>query len=67
MTRGARGVCAADWVVDGLPASFSGTPALPVVGIVAVEIYRSPGEVPAEFLKPDSQCGVIAIWTKSGP
>jgi carboxypeptidase family protein/TonB-dependent receptor-like protein len=67
MTRGARGICAADWVVDGLPASFSGTPALPVVGIVAVEIYRSPGEVPAEFLKSDSQCGVIAIWTKSGP
>jgi len=67
MTRGARGVCSADWVVDGLPATFSATPALPVVGIVAVEIYRSPGEAPAEFLKADSQCGVIAIWTKSGP
>jgi hypothetical protein len=67
MTRGARGVCAADWVVDGLPATFSATPALPVVGIVAVEIYRSPSEAPAEFLKADSQCGVIAIWTKSGP
>jgi len=35
-------------------------------GIVAVEIYRSPSEAPAEFLKADSQCGVIAIWTKSG-
>lgn len=67
MTRGARGVCAADWVVDGLPATFSATPALPVVGIVAVEIYRSPVEAPAEFLKSDSQCGIIAIWTKSGP
>jgi hypothetical protein len=67
MTRGARGICSADWVVDGLPATFSATPALPVVGIVAVEIYRSPGEAPAEFLKADSQCGIIAIWTKSGP
>src|SRR5262245_36981086 len=67
MTRGARGICAADWVVDGLPATMSSSPSMPVVGIVAVEIYRSPGEVPSEFLKSDSQCGVIAIWTKSGP
>ncbi|HEV2670832.1 MAG TPA: carboxypeptidase regulatory-like domain-containing protein [Gemmatimonadales bacterium] len=67
MTRGARGICAADWVLDGLPATMSSTPALPVVGIVGIEIYRSPGEAPAEFLKADSQCGVIAIWTKSGP
>lgn len=67
MTRGARGVCAADWVIDGMPATMSATPALPTVGIIAVEIYRSPGEVPSEFLKSDSQCGVIAIWTKSGP
>ncbi|HWC73060.1 MAG TPA: TonB-dependent receptor [Gemmatimonadales bacterium] len=67
MTRGARGVCAADWVVDGMPATMSSSPALPVVGIIGIEIYRSPGEVPSEFLKADSQCGVIAIWTKSGP
>jgi hypothetical protein len=67
MTRGARGVCAADWVVDGMPATMSTSPSLPTVGIVAVEIYRSPNEAPAEFLKSDSQCGVIAIWTKSGP
>jgi hypothetical protein len=67
MTRTAHGVCNADWVIDGAPASMSSTPHLPVVGIVAVEIYRSPSEAPAEFLKSDSQCGVIAIWTKSGP
>ena len=67
MTRTAHGVCNADWVIDGAPASLSSTPHLPVVGIVAVEIYRSPSETPAEFLKLDSQCGVIAIWTKSGP
>ena len=67
MTRTAHGVCAADWVVDGIPASMSSTPHLPAVGIIAVEIYRSPSEAPAEFLKADSDCGVIAIWTKSGP
>jgi hypothetical protein len=67
MIRTARGVCAADWVIDGMPANLSATPHLPAVGIVAVEIYRSPSEAPAEFLKADSDCGVIAIWTKSGP
>jgi Carboxypeptidase regulatory-like domain len=67
MTRSAQGICRADWVVDGFPATESGTPHLPVTGIVGIEIYRSPGETPAQFLKADSQCGVIAIWTKSGP
>lgn len=67
MTRSARGVCRADWVVDGFPATESGTPHLPVVGIVGIEIYRSAGETPPQFLKGNSQCGVIVIWTKSGP
>src|SRR5258707_10149171 len=53
MTRTAHGVCVADWVVDGAPASVSSTPHLPVVGIVAVEIYRSPSEAPAEFLRSE--------------
>jgi Carboxypeptidase regulatory-like domain/TonB-dependent Receptor Plug Domain len=67
MTRTARGVCTADWVIDGMPANMSGTPRLPALGIVAIEIYRNPSEAPAEFLRADSDCGVIAIWTKSGP
>lgn len=67
MMRSARGACRADWVVDGFPATQSGTPHLPTVGIVAIEVYRSPGETPTQFLKTDSQCGVIVIWTKSGP
>ena len=67
MTRSARGVCRADWVVDGFPATESGTPHLPVVGIVGIEIYRSAGETPPQFLKGNSQCGVIVVWTKSGP
>jgi len=66
MMRSARGLCRADWVVDGFPASQSGTPHLPTVGIVGVEVYRSPNETPTEFLKSDSQCGVVVIWTRSG-
>ena len=32
--------------------------------IELIEIYRGPGEVPAEFY--DGNCGAIAIWTRSG-
>jgi iron complex outermembrane receptor protein len=68
MTRGAKATgCTADWVVDGISATLSGSPHIPIVGIVGIEIYRSASEAPAEFLKPDSQCGVIVLWTKSGP
>jgi len=67
MMRSARGLCRADWVVDGFPASQSGTPHIPTVGIIGMEVYRSANETPPEFLKSDSQCGVIVIWTRSGP
>lgn len=68
MTRSARGGgCQAEWVMDGLPATFSSTPSMPTIGIIGIEIYRSLSETPPEFLKSDSQCGVIVIWTKSGP
>lgn len=32
--------------------------------IAGVEIYRSAASLPGEFAGSDSQCGVIAIWTK---
>ena len=68
MTRGAKATgCTADWVVDGISATLSGSPHIPIVGITGIEIYRSVSEAPAEFLKPDSRCGIIVLWTKSGP
>lgn len=68
MTRSARGGgCQADWVMDGHPATHSATPHMPTNGIIGIEIYRSLSETPPEFLKSDSQCGVIVIWTRAGP
>lgn len=32
--------------------------------IVAMELYRSPAEVPPQFVGPDTRCGVIVIWTR---
>lgn len=34
--------------------------------IEGIEVYRGLSSVPAEFLTPDANCGVIAIWTKRG-
>lgn len=32
--------------------------------IAGVEIYRSTASLPGEFAGSDSQCGIVAIWTK---
>lgn len=34
--------------------------------IEGIEIYKGLSTVPAEFLNPDADCGVIAIWTRRG-
>jgi len=34
--------------------------------VEGIEIYRGLSTVPPEFLNPDSECGVIAIWTRRG-
>ncbi|HEY6809448.1 MAG TPA: carboxypeptidase regulatory-like domain-containing protein [Gemmatimonadales bacterium] len=59
--------CPVEFFVDGLPATFATNVHLPVVGITGIEIYRDESEIPTIFLKGNSSCGVIAIWTKAGP
>jgi hypothetical protein len=34
--------------------------------VMAVEVFRSPAEVPAEFNGPNAGCGVIVLWTRRG-
>ena len=34
--------------------------------IEGIEIYRGLSSIPPEFLNADSQCGVIAVWTRRG-
>jgi len=54
---GRPGMPAADFRIDDVvsPASVEG-----------IEIYRGVSTVPPEFLNPDAECGVIAIWTRRG-
>ena len=59
--------CLPEYFVDGLPATNSTTAQLPTVGIIGIEVYRSVSETPQQFLKSDAMCGVVVIWTRSGP
>lgn len=66
MARAAR-QCRVDYVVDGFPATNSTSPDMAMVGVIAVEVYRTLSETPIQFLKADNVCGTIVIWTRSGP
>jgi len=35
--------------------------------VLAIEVYRRPAEVPAEYGGSASGCGVLVIWTRRGP
>jgi hypothetical protein len=66
MSRAAR-ECAPEYVLDGFPATNAVGPEMPLVGVMAIEIYRTVSETPIQFLGADTHCGTIVIWTKAGP
>lgn len=35
--------------------------------VEGIEIYRGLSTIPAEFLTPEAECGVIAVWTRRSP
>jgi len=63
--RSAHG-CQPAYFVDGRMSTTFG-PSTPVRDIEGIEVYLGPSEPPAEYLGPDSGCGVIGIWTKASP
>lgn len=58
--------CAPEYVVDNNVDNMFG-PTTPVRDIEALEIYTGPSNVPGEYAGRNAGCGVIVIWTKSGP
>ncbi|MGH7569242.1 MAG: carboxypeptidase regulatory-like domain-containing protein [Gemmatimonadales bacterium] len=66
MINGPR-ACAPDYYMDGFPASNAATADMSVRGVIGVEIYRTLGETPLDFLRTSNRCGTIVIWTRSGP
>ncbi len=58
--------CLPEYIVDERVDNAFG-PAVPAPDIQALEVYTGPADVPGEFAGRNAGCGLIVIWTKSGP
>lgn len=58
--------CLPIYFVDGQLDNEFG-PLTPIRDIVALELYTGPADVPGEFAGSNAACGVVALWTRSGP
>lgn len=58
--------CPPDYVVDGRKENMFGM-TTPIRDIVGLEVYTGPADVPGEFTGTTAGCGVVVIWTRSGP
>ncbi|MEY2733695.1 MAG: hypothetical protein RL340_754 [Gemmatimonadota bacterium] len=58
--------CYPQYIVDGRPDNAFG-PYIAVRDIEGLEVYTGASDVPGEFAGTDAGCGVVVIWTVSGP
>ena len=58
--------CSPEYIVDDNVDNIFG-PTVPVRDIEALEFYTGPADVPGEYAGRNAGCGVIVIWTRSGP
>ena len=58
--------CLPEFIVDDQVMNDFG-PHTPIRDIVGLEVYTGPTEVPGEYAGRYAGCGVIVIWTRSGP
>jgi carboxypeptidase family protein len=58
--------CLPEFIVDDHVMNDFG-PSTPIRDVVGLELYTGPAEVPAEYAGRNAGCGVIVIWTRSGP
>lgn len=70
---GARSACYMDVYVDGVlvyrhdappPNTLFNVNSVPVEQIEGIEVYTSTSQIPAEFNRTGSGCGVLLIWTR---
>jgi hypothetical protein len=76
LNRGPQGRCPAQVYVDGMllnrmimrnrDAGFAIDDAVNPASVEGIEVYRGTAGIPAEFLTPEAQCGVVVIWTRRG-
>jgi len=58
--------CLPEFIVDDHEMNDFG-PSTPIRDIVGLEVYTGPTELPGEYAGRNSGCGVVVIWTRSGP
>ena len=58
--------CLPEYIVDDRVDNVFGI-RTPLQDIQAIEVYTGPSDVPGEYAGRNAGCGVIVIWTKSGP
>lgn len=58
--------CLPEYIVDDNVDNIFG-PTIPVRDIEALEVYTGPADVPGEYAGRNAGCGVIVIWSRSGP
>lgn len=70
--RGTGMACATQVFVDGMLMNRGNAGAVRLDDVVSpgsiegIEVYRGLSSVPPEFLNADSECGVVAVWTRRG-
>ena len=65
--RSAGGGCQVAWYLDGSPYDNSSNDLDQMIrpnDIEAIEVYKSPSEVPVQFQGHNASCGTILVWTK---
>jgi len=58
--------CLPEFIVDDQVMNDFG-PYTPIRDVVGLEVYTGPTELPGEYAGRNSGCGVVVIWTRSGP
>ena len=58
--------CHPEYIVDERVDNTFG-PDTPIRDIEGIEVYTGPSDVPGEFAGRTAGCGVIVVWTRSGP
>ena len=58
--------CSPEYIVDERVDNIFG-PDTPIRDIEGIEVYTGPSDVPGEFAGRSAGCGVIVVWTRSGP
>jgi len=53
-------------LATGSDAGFTIDDAVDVSSLEGIEVYRGAAAIPAEFLTPEVQCGVVVLWTRRG-